>query len=215
MAVNVLVSAAASIRHRRAKVVRWDVFWRMLPLGLVFIVVGVALSNRIPAGPLQICFGAFLLYSAVVEAIGLARRYEEPVTGEQKTGLMRCGAVATLMGLTGGILGIGGGGIAVPLLRRLCKLPIREAIATSAAVMVLTSIVGALHKNLTLPTHLDADGEPLSIATSLTIAACMAPTGVAGGMIGAVLTHRLPIKAVKMAFIALMLVSSLKMFGAI
>lgn len=212
MLMNIVVAFSSSLRHHRAGAIRWEIARRMLPLGVVFIIVGVALSNRIDGDTMQMVFGAFLLYTAVLELYALIRRHKEVHVDHQRTGWVPCGAVSVVMGLTGGLLGIGGGGVTVPLLRWIVRLPIKEAIATSAAVMCLTSIVGAVHKNATLASHLGPDGQPLSIQTSLIIAACMAPTGIIGGMVGAGLTHRLPTVAVKLAFMVLMILASLKMF---
>ena len=46
MIVNVFVAAPALVRHHRADAVRWDIMVRMLPWGLVLIVVGVWASNQ-------------------------------------------------------------------------------------------------------------------------------------------------------------------------
>jgi uncharacterized protein len=212
MIMNVVVAIAGSIKHHKARAIRWDVGRRMLPVGILFVMIGVALSNRVDSWWLQRVFSAFLVYTALVEVVALLRRRPEPIEEQQRVDRVRCGIVGGVMGLVGGVLGIGGGGVTVPLLRRICHLPIRQAIATSSAVMVLTAAVGAAQKNLTLAEHLGPDGVPLSAWRSVIIALCMAPAGIVGGMIGATLTHRLPTVLVKVAFITLITIASLKMF---
>ncbi len=51
-----------------------------------------------------------------------------------------------------------------------------------------------------------------TVTRSLTLAACLAPTAMIGSYIGAHLTHNLPLKVVRGAFVALMVLSALKMF---
>ncbi len=117
------------------------------------------------------------------------------------------------MGLAAGLLGIGGGPVAVPMLQRVCNLPLRQAIAASSAVMCLTAIVGAVRKNATLETLTDTAGNPLLLQDSLLVAVCLAPTAMVGALIGAGLTHALPLRWVRLAFILLMSWASAKMLG--
>jgi uncharacterized membrane protein YfcA len=120
---------------------------------------------------------------------------------------LSAGMVGAIMGFAAGLLGIGAGIIAVPLLQRLCRLPLRQAIATSAAAMCLTAIVGAVLKNATLWEH------DLSMSDSLMIAACLIPTAIAGSYLGAGLTHSLPLQWVRVAFLLLTAWASLDMLG--
>ena len=48
MIINVFVAAPALLAHIRAKAVRWDVVARMLPFGLVFILIGVEARRSSP-----------------------------------------------------------------------------------------------------------------------------------------------------------------------
>jgi len=117
------------------------------------------------------------------------------------------------MGTAAGILGIGGGGIAVPLLQRVCNLPLRQCIGTSTAVMCITAGIGALRKNLTL--HQVASATELSATHSLTLAMALAPTAVLGGWVGARLTHRMPLTALRIVFVTIMSWAALNLLGVI
>jgi uncharacterized membrane protein YfcA len=112
-------------------------------------------------------------------------------------------------------LGVGGGVIAVPLLQRVCRLPLRQCIATTAAFMCISASFGAVLKNLTLATLVDNAGVNLGLDPwqSLSIAAALAPTAVLGGLVGGRLTHILPLNAVRVAFVLLMLWASATMLG--
>jgi uncharacterized membrane protein YfcA len=211
MIVNVFVAAPALRQHQRAGAVRWDVARRMLPFGLVTIIVGVELSNRLSGDRLRQVFGLFLIYVIVMNVLKLLRRTPEPHEELQRPGWGPSGFVGSVMGLAAGLLGIGGGGIAVPLLQRVCNLPLRQCIATSTAVMCITAVIGAVRKNMALAGLAGVDGATLDPRDSLLIAACLAPTAVLGGMLGATATHRMPLAWVRVAFILLMSWASLNM----
>lgn len=60
---------------------------------------------------------------------------------KQTTRYFLCGGVA---GFLNGLLGGGGGALFVPLLLKVCHLPLRTAFATSVAVMLPISALSAL-----------------------------------------------------------------------
>ena len=216
MIVNVFVALPAAYRHHQAGAVRWDVFWRMLVFGIVFILIGVEISDlfeRRFEPTLQSIFGAYLLYVIANNILHMARRQGEPTIGEQRPTWLRTGFAGSVTGFAAGLLGIGGGTLAVPLLQRVCRLPLRQCIATSSTVMVITAAIGAFRKNMTLPTHLTDAGDPIAIADSLLIAACLIPTAMVGGFLGARLTHVLPLRWVRLAFLLLLALAALRMLG--
>lgn len=214
MIVNVAVAAASTWKHASKGVIRRDILLKMLPFGLVAIVIGVATSNQIDPYGLRILFGLFMIYTAISELLHLVNgNGDHPEAEEgQNTELPATGLVGTVMGFASGLLGIGGGGIAVPMLRKLCRLPLRECIGTSSAVMLITASVGAVQKNLTLPALEATNGDAPGIEASLWLAAMLVPTAVLGSLLGASLMHRLPIAAIRMLFILLMIAASTRMF---
>lgn len=118
--------------------------------------------------------------------------------------------VGSIVGGIAGLLGIGGGAIAVPLQQMVFRnFPLQHCIGTSTAVMSITSIVGALLKNITLPEH------GVSIRTSLMLAAALLPGAIFGGYLGAILTHRLPTPWIRAVFIILLALAAAKMAGLI
>lgn len=207
MILHVFVSVPAMIQHHRADAVRWDVFWRMLPFGLALIMLGVWVSDQFRGEILERIFGVFLLYVVANNVLKLLGREAEPEPHEQRTGWGVCGFVGAVMGFMAGFLGIGGGVIAVPLLQRICNLPLRQCIATSSAVMCITAVLGAARKNMTLAQH------GLPVKESLIIAACVAPTAILGGLLGARLTHVMPLTLIRGVFVLLLTWASFEMLG--
>ncbi len=207
MIINIFVAGSALLAHERARAVRWDVVGRMVPIGLITIIVGVEASNALPGDMLTKIYGAFLLYVIAFNAVKL---WEDRLPPEEpappRLGWWRTGMIGGLMGFVAGLLGIGGGPVNNPLLQRLCHLPLRDTIAVSSAVMSVTAMLGALRKNLTLSQLTDAAGNSLGLTLqdSLALAAVLAPTATVGALIGAGLTHRLPVGWVRVVFIVLM-----------
>ncbi|HRS97992.1 MAG TPA: TSUP family transporter [Smithella sp.] len=115
-------------------------------------------------------------------------------------------AVGAATGFAAGLLGIGGGAVAVPAMQVVLRLPLRQAIGTSAATILTTAWLGAIVKNAAL----GADG---SVARSLLLAACLAPAAMLGSFLGGHLTHALPLRVVRGAFVVLMLAAAWKMFA--
>lgn len=209
MIVNVTVAVPATIRHFKARAIPMDLFRIMLPATAIAIVFGVLLSNQIGHSRLRALFAVFLLY-IVFDTLRriVARRADHEALSSRVTA-PRGIFVGSVMGALSGLLGIGGGAIAVPLAHTVCRLPLRQCIAVSAAVMCLTAGVGAAIKVATLPRF---GREPLE---AIGLALVLAPTALLGGFIGAGLTHRLPIQTVRIFFAAVMFVAALRMGGII
>ena len=83
--------------------------------------------------------------------------------------------IGSVMGFMGGLLGIGGGTIAVPGLRFAARLPLRNSIAIAAAVTVPMAVIGAIYKNLSLSELSGPDGASLSATQSIGIALAIVP----------------------------------------
>ena len=114
--------------------------------------------------------------------------------------------VGAPMGLLAGLLGIGGGSLAVPAQQIILRMPLRNAIATSAATIATISWLGAILKNAQL-------GDNGTVARSLVLAGWLAPTAMIGGYIGGHLTHRVPRRLIRGIFAAVMILSALKICG--
>lgn len=207
MAVNVAVSLPAALRHRRNGNVRADVFRVLLPSAGCAIVVGALASNLIPGLTLRRIFAVFLAYNAAVELLGLVRKTPDNPEGGALVTPVRVVVPGAVMGLAAGLLGIGGGVIGIPIMKRTVRLPLRQCIGASSAVMCLTAIAGAGLKIGTLEPH------GYSPWRAVILAGLLAPTAVVGGLVGAGLTQRLPVRAIRVAMIVLLAYSSHQMAG--
>lgn len=223
LATAIAISAGSIPRHIRAGAIDVRFAARASVVSLVTVALGVWISNRIDSPVvLERIFAAFLAYVAASELWGAVRhaaRDRAPgADGAPSPATRPTAAVASLvggiMGLLAGLLGLGGGVVAVPLLRTLGRFPIRQAIATSAAMVLLTVLVGAVLKMAslwTLPHEGMTPSERLS--QGLVLAALLAPGGLIGARFGAQLTHRLPLRPLTAGFAAICLMLALRMAG--
>jgi hypothetical protein len=211
MIVNFLLILPSVLAHWKNRAI-WKRVWLGLVTGaLVGIVAGVQISYLFDTPKLRMglrwLVGGFFLYVAGHNAHRLIRgRRSEglPKARAEVLPLWRSVAVGGPMGFIAGLLGIGGGSLAVPGQQIALRMPLRNAIATSAATIGCIAWLGATLKNA----QLGANG---SVVESLRLTACLAPTAMIGSYVGGHLTHKLPLRAVRIAFIGLMIFAAWKM----
>lgn len=215
LTANIFVAVAATRRHLGKGTIQPDILpWMVVSAGAM-AVVGVLASNQIEPRPLAALFGLFLCYAAVAECISLALRRPDAAGSERTRG--HATAVALTAGWAGGfaagLLGIGGGAVMVPILRRFGRLPVRQAVATSSAAMISACIVGAISKNMSLDGLQDFGGQSLTIGSSLSLAALLSPMAMLGGTIGAALVYRLPVVVTRGVLAALLAFAGYRMLS--
>ena len=224
MIVNFFVVVPAVYQHRRAGAIERATVLRIVPLAAVAVLLGVGISelgffSGKGEAYLRGLFGLFLLGVAVTDLYRLWRgsgrgpsavgKPTDPDAPEPRPRASmtwtRVAAVALPTGLVAGLLGIGGGVLAVPLQRRLLHIPIRTAIANSATIIIATSSIGAVAKN-----HAYMADHDYTMKSFL-LAAVLIPTAIIGSLNGSRLTHRLPLKTVKAAFLILLILAAARL----
>jgi len=207
MIMNFFVALPSAWQHRRRHATLSPILRVTIPCAIVGVVVGVWASS----GPwfhgrnevyLARIFGGFLFYEAAYNVYRLiaSRRFPD-MDAEAARRIPRwkiASAVGLPTGFVGGLLGVGGGIVAVPMQQLLLRVPLNRAIANSAVTIVPLSIIGAIYKNYTNA------GAGLPLADTLHLAAFLIPTAVVGGFVGARFTHVMPRRLLRVAFIILM-----------
>lgn len=213
MICNVFVAAPAVVAHWRARAILPGVVAVLIPAAVVGIFLGVGTSNsslfaRQNGVYLAMALAGFMVYVAVYNGLRLASSLdlEKRFDAARSVSPWGVSLVGIVMGFSAGLLGIGGGALCVPMQQVLLRIPLRRAIANSAATIVCVSAFGAVYKNVTLAQHGIAPIDSICLATLLV------PGAVLGGYLGGLLTHLLPRRVLRVVFIAFMLLTAWLMF---
>jgi hypothetical protein len=214
MICNFFVGLSSAIVHRKANVVVAGIVKWLVPSAAVATIAGVAISNcSFFVGQrsylLARIYGVFLL---CVIIYNVPRFWVRPRGGVDGFDISRARYPAALTvlcgilsGIAAGLVGIGGGIMAVPAQQVFLKMPLKRAISNSAATIVAVAFVGSIYKNVTLPQH------DISITESLVIALFVMPGAVAGAVVGSRIMHKLPVNLVRAVFIILAILASYEM----
>ncbi|GJM25972.1 MAG: UPF0721 transmembrane protein [Phycisphaerae bacterium] len=215
MIVNFFVVAPALIQHAKVKAIIFPVVRTMAPVATIAVLAGVWTSELdlfkgSGQATLILIFGIFLLWVAGRQVMAIWAdpiKPSDPANQPQRNGWRAALMIGAPMGFIAGLLGVGGGVICVPFQVRFLKIPLRQAIANSAATILVLSLVGAILKNCALVTgHSD-----IQLTESLTLAGTLIPPAIIGSMLGSRLTHTLPIKILRAALVLILLTAAARM----
>jgi uncharacterized membrane protein YfcA len=140
LAVILPTAASGTWRHKREGAVWWDAALIIGGCGLASAFGGATLAAYLPGAVLKIIFGV-----AILAAGARMLSFRPPLADiEPKSDPRIWAACGVLIGLVSGLIGIGGGMLAVPLMVLVLKFNMHNAIATSLAVVMITSIGGTV-----------------------------------------------------------------------
>jgi uncharacterized membrane protein YfcA len=216
ISTSLVLSLTAVYRHRRAQAIVYRMLPGIIPLAMVGVIGGVLLASTMVGqytAMLRRTFGGFL------EVVVLISLYQEWQAQRGVTHLFdscpmpnRRSLIGTVVGVPAGViaglLGVGGGIWAVPAQRLLFGVQIRNAIANSACMILFVSAATALGLSLH---NARLGGDPPLHLTGWWLTLWLAPGAFAGGWVGATLTHVLPVRWLRYAFLALLTVTGMRL----
>lgn len=196
--VIVGIAALASMAsHARGGAVRWGAGAAFGLLGVAGTWVGSLAAAQVRGDHLLLAFGLLLLTVAVAmlrSDVATARTAEVAPSLRDPATAARIVGVALGVGFLTGFFGVGGGFVVVPALVLLLRLPMGSAVATSLLVVAINSGSALASR---LGHGVDLDWPVIWLFTA---------GAVAGGLLGAALSRRLPDRTLSRAFAVLLVV---------
>jgi uncharacterized membrane protein YfcA len=184
-----VIASAASVRYAVQRTIHWRTAFLVGAPGIVGAFAGATLA-RFLDGKVQLLLLAVTLLVAAWRMLATP----EPAADRPPPSPSLAKPIATglAVGLLTGLIGVGGGFLLVPALALALGLPMRQAIATSLAIIVLNSAAGfAQHSTSLAEAGVAIDWRAVTIFATL---------GVVGTLVGTGLAPRIPQRILRRSF---------------
>ena len=139
LALNILVSAVATLKFYRAGLFKWELFWPFAIASIPAAYVGGA--TMLPARWYKVLVGVVLIYAAVWMFRSSLRPINKEPHAPPLWAAILCGLV---IGFLSGLTGVGGGIFLSPLLLYMGWSETRATSAVAAPFILVNSISGLL-----------------------------------------------------------------------
>ncbi|MFT3741938.1 MAG: sulfite exporter TauE/SafE family protein [Gammaproteobacteria bacterium] len=191
-------------QYRKGFVV-WSLVVKLLPGIIIGVILGTILARLLDTHILRILFGVFMILVAVQTFFKLRESVKPPGLPS----LMNRGIATTTIGVFSGLLGISGGALTIPYLIYF-KLPIRQAMGASTACGVMIALVGTISFILSGW----SEGQAIPWCSGFVYwpaALLIAAASPWFATLGASLSHRLPVNALRKIFAGFLCLVGLNM----
>jgi hypothetical protein len=199
---------SGALAHHRKGAVVWKAGAILGITGATASFLGAYVASNLSERVLTTAFGCVSIVLAVRMLTSGA-----PLSGQARAeGVSRYVLWGVLFGLVSGIIGVGGGGLMIPVLVSFLGFSLHEAVGTSAALMIFTALGGSVSY---LINGLGVRGLPPYSTGYLNWLqfALLAGTSIPMAVLGARVAHLLSSNKLRMIFALVLLCISLKMMG--
>lgn len=138
LATIVITSLSSIYAHHRRGAVQWTIVKHLTPGIMIGASLGAVVADLLSSDVLQTVFALFLLTVSLQLAFGA-----QPAPHRQLPQWWGMTGIAIIIGKISALVGVGGGSLTVPFLT-WCRIPIRYAVATSAACGLPIALTGAI-----------------------------------------------------------------------
>jgi len=208
MAAIVFTSVSSMRAHHAHGAVDWGIARAMAPGILAGAFCAALVAGLIAKRPLAVMFTALVFYAATQILLDL-----RPKRSRELPGSLGLFAAAAVIGAVASLLAAGGAFLCIPFLA-WCRVPLRRAIGTAAAVGLPIAAAGTLGY---IVQGLRAEGLPgLSLGyVYIPALALVVATSMLAAPFGARLAHRLPVKRLRVIFALLLYALALRMLASL
>jgi len=205
LAAMVFNTLTAAWSHQYHKVIRWDIVKSMTPGLILGCIVGAFIGHILPTKVLQMFFALF----AIVLGIHFYRgtQWFKEARPLPSPGIWN--GIGFGIGALSNVLGIGGGVLSVPVFTAY-RLPMRNAIGSSAAAAFIITFIGAIGY---LIFGLGETYYKYTVGYIYLPAFCViAVTTFFAAPLGARLTHSIDVRSLKRLFAVVLFIIGISMF---
>jgi len=208
MLVVLTTALSGTWRYQLQRVVLWKASAIMGGCSLAGSLIGATVATYLPGQALKIIFG--ILVIAVGIRILTAKQPE--IQSVSKTDKWLWVVWALPMGIAAGLLGMGGGIFAIPVLTIVLRFKMHEAVIISLAMMIFTGFGGVIGY---IVNGINAPNLPAYCLGYIYIPSwlILASTSVFTAQVGAMFAYRIPTKHLTRVFILITFYLGLKMVG--
>ncbi len=199
---------SGAIGHHKKEVVLWKAAIVLGITGAISSSLGAFAASHLPGNVLKTIFGIAILGGAIRMLTAKPPKIEERPLENVFTYVLW----GIPLGFACGLIGIGGGVLMVPVMVVFLRFNMHQAVGTSTAMMIFTSIGGVISYVFE---GLNVNGLPnYSIGyVNLLQWILLAGTSIPMAQVGVRAAHKLPARKLKYIFIAVMIYMALKMIG--
>lgn len=202
-------AASGAWRHHLVGFVNWRVAFVMGGVGLVCAAAGSTLTTHLPGTGMKLAYGIIVLVSAIRMLLSRAPRVED-------VGIVSnpwvWAAWAVPIGVLSGMFGFGGAIVMIPIMVIALRFQMHEAVATSLAIMIFSSIGGIISY---IVNGLHVPGlPPYTLGyINLPVWFILVLTSIVTAQVGALLSRRLKNLHLRYLFVVIMFYMGLKLVG--
>lgn len=184
-----------AVQHYRAGRLNQRVLWSFAPASIAGAACGAYVHGLVEQSVVINVFCALLLFASLRMLFGAMPERSSAAS----VSLARTVPLGFLLGAVTGFAGVGGGFLIVPVLVFGAHVALKEAIGTSVALIAVSCIAGAF-------THIVHGHVDVPLASSIGAGA------IAGALLGAPLSGKLPEKPLRIGFGLLVLAAAIYTF---
>ena len=206
---TIVFTSASSVRaHHRFGAVDWRIAWAMAPGMVAGSFCAAFAAGYVPSRPLAILFTVFIIYAATQMFFDV-----KPRAGRELPHPYGLFAIGAVIGGLSSVLAVGGAFLSIPFLA-WCNVPLKRAIGTAAAngfPIALAGSVGYVMQGLRV------EGLPSGTFGYLYLPAfgLIVLTSMLTAPLGARLTHRLPIRQIRVVFALILYAFAVRMLVSV